>query len=197
MGALLKDDIIISLSGGDVKVGTLPKGVGLERLRWDGSKLVDLIDLKEMYVVFYHPDIFELHAVEVKGSQLVTMTYADRKRLINDNGTIRLLTEAEELERASLYQKQILKANTREVMTASLGDINDQIADLTKMIFMGIIGLRTQDKAILDIIDACLPDMAATYDMTKVGASLATRIKTLKALMQSYYSEQGKIGTAA
>lgn len=93
MKVTLKDDMIISLSG-DTEVGSLPKGVGLERLRWDGEKVVDLMYHNPLWAR-YTKGIFSLHAVAVKGSQLIDMTWADRKRLTIDQGVIRLRTAAE------------------------------------------------------------------------------------------------------
>lgn len=84
MKAILDGDRIIGFSsGGDVEVGPIPKGVGLERLRWDGEKLVDLWDLDEMWVK-PKGNSFSMHAVEVPGSRKVRMKYKDRKMSKDD-----------------------------------------------------------------------------------------------------------------
>ena len=98
MRAVVQEDIIVAITErGNVEIGDIPKGVGLERLRWDGTKVVDLATLTEMWVRPVSPTFFELHAVPVKGSQLVQMTYRDRHRLKLDRATGRviLLTQAE------------------------------------------------------------------------------------------------------
>ena len=96
MRAIVDRDVIVRITQrGNTDIGRIPKGVGLERLRWDGSKVVDLADLTEMWVEEQN-GAFILHAVKVPGSQLVQMTYADRKRLTKDpDGTIRVKTDAE------------------------------------------------------------------------------------------------------
>ena len=103
MLAILNEDIIIRISEelGDTEIGSIPprmRGVGLERLRFDGAKLVDLMDLTSIWV---RPvgDGFELHAIEVPGATEVAMGYPDRDLLIRGvGGEIRLKTAEEEEE---------------------------------------------------------------------------------------------------
>lgn len=95
MKAILEKDIIIHITErGDIEIGKLPRGVGLERLRWDGEKIVDLADLDQIWVEEKN-GVFILHAIEVPNAQKVIMTYADRKRLVKDAGLIRLKTQEE------------------------------------------------------------------------------------------------------
>jgi len=99
MKAVVSQDIIVHITErGDTEIGKLPKGIGLERLRWDGSKVVDLAGLDEIWVECKN-GAFILHAIEVPGSQLVRMTYKDRKRLTIEDGKIRLLTTGEIAEK--------------------------------------------------------------------------------------------------
>jgi hypothetical protein len=76
---ILDRDLItrITISGG-VEVGPFPKGVGIERLRWDGEKLIDIADLTEMWI----DTDGQIHAIEVPSSQLMQMTWADRRHLV-------------------------------------------------------------------------------------------------------------------
>ena len=97
--AILNEDLVVQfvLNGG-TEVGSAPPGVGLERLRFDGSQLVDLAALSTIYVRQLDSGAYELHAVNVPGSVAVAMTYADRRNLINDAGNgIRVMT-AQEIE---------------------------------------------------------------------------------------------------
>jgi hypothetical protein len=108
MKATVKEDIIVRVhNAGLTEIGTLPKDIGFERIRFDGTQVVDLNDLPQIWVVD-HGTRFTLHCREifktvtvdneesqVSVAQLVTMTYADRKSLINDDGTIRVKTQAE------------------------------------------------------------------------------------------------------
>ena len=102
MRAILHNhDMIARVCGPDegVEVGDKPAGVGLERLRFDGSQLVDIATLSEFYVV-RRDGSWELHAIEVPGSQLVQMSHKQKWRLVNDGGTYRLKTDDELLEEA-------------------------------------------------------------------------------------------------
>ena len=104
MKAFVQDDIIINITEeGDTEIGSIPKGVGLERLRFDGEKVVDLADLSEFWVL---PTLggFELHCIEVVNSHLIQMTYSDRKFLTLNSGSIRLKTP-EEIEADGFFRK--------------------------------------------------------------------------------------------
>lgn len=79
---------------GETEVGPIPNNVGLERLRWNGTSVVDLANLSAMYVR-YEAGMFTLHAVKVHNSQLVLMRYGDRKRLRIVDGVIGLYTTEE------------------------------------------------------------------------------------------------------
>ncbi|MBW2024363.1 MAG: hypothetical protein JRH08_00750 [Deltaproteobacteria bacterium] len=126
MRAVVDQDLIIHITErGDTEIGRLPKGVGLERLRWDGSKIVDLADLDKIWVECRN-GVFILHAVEVPGSQLVKMKYADRKRLTKDGDKIRLKTAAEIEAEA---KEEELKAKLSKL---SLDDIRVALVHLLK-----------------------------------------------------------------
>ena len=99
MRAVLKDDIIINIiPKGETEIGKLPKAVGLERLRFDGEKIIDLAELNTFWVVAKSSTFFELHCIEVPNSQQISMIYSERKRLYLDNGIIRLRAEQEYLD---------------------------------------------------------------------------------------------------
>ena len=95
MKMVLREDIPLRRLGvrevhpDGVGVGTPPPGVGLERLRWDGTGLVDLAALDALWVRPVGSG-FELHAVEVPGAQQVTMHYNDRDRLTLVDGAVAL-----------------------------------------------------------------------------------------------------------
>lgn len=108
MKAILNEDKIVYFSEREsaVEIGEVPYGVGLERLRFDGTQVVDLADLSAFWVRQIGPRAFEFHAVEVPNSQYVEMAWADRKRLINDAGTIRVMTQSEIDEWQAEKQRQ-------------------------------------------------------------------------------------------
>lgn len=93
MKVILDRDMLVSVSSAlaATEVGELPKGMGWERLRWDGERVVDLNSLSSVWVE-QRGGSYVLHAVQVPGSQLVNMTYADRKKLMTVNGIILVKT---------------------------------------------------------------------------------------------------------
>lgn len=119
-------DMIAKVCGPDegVEVGEKPAGVGLERLRFDGVKLVDIATLSEFYVV-RGDGSWELHVVEVPGSQLVQMTHKQKWRLINDSGTFRLKTDDEllgEAKEKKIREVDIERARRCEMMPYTTPD---------------------------------------------------------------------------
>lgn len=95
--AIIKDDCIVKLTTKNnigVEVGTIPKGVGFERLRWDGNKLIDIFYLKEFYV---DKNTFKLHITHKNNTNLVVMNYKDKNKLVVDSITnkVRIKTQLE------------------------------------------------------------------------------------------------------
>lgn len=88
-----KDRIINFHRDGDVEVN-IPRGVGLERIRVVAGQVIDLADLTEIWVENVQ-GAWILHAASYPGCQLVTMTLADKKNLMNDSGTYRVKTQQE------------------------------------------------------------------------------------------------------
>lgn len=90
MGAILKDDQVIAFSmKGGIPVGPIPKGVGMNRLRWDGTKIIDIAELDELWVRCTN-GVFTLHAVQVPNSHKVRMKYRDRKCLCINKGEVKI-----------------------------------------------------------------------------------------------------------
>lgn len=194
MRAEIHQDIIVSVAPhGGVEIGDLPPGVGLERLRWDGKRVVDLADREEIWVKHIHPDIFELHAVTVPGARLVRMRYSDRHRLTVDAGGIRLKTAEEmELERAELGQR-MLKARFRADLAGKVGDLGDQHADLAKIVYLLVRVVAGQDQAALALLTEILSDLAATYPQDKLSAEIPAFARAIREEMQRYYTEKVSI----
>ena len=93
--AILNDDCIVKITVDPNlgrEVGLIPKGVGFERLRWNGFEMIDLIDLDEYYV---SRNTFKLHIKPASNRDLVKMQYQDRKYLFFDGHKIRLKTQDE------------------------------------------------------------------------------------------------------
>ena len=139
MRVLLNEDIIIKVLPKDsplgVEVGNPPLGSPFDvtRLRYNGSALVDLFNESEMYVRFRPGKGWSLHCIEVEGSQLVTMKFQQKKWLINDAGTYRVMT-TEEIEafkaagKADRLENRELRREAKElVQNLTYSDIDTHI----------------------------------------------------------------------
>lgn len=126
MRAILQDDIIIKIidskSEAGVEVGDLPLGTPLDlnRIRWNGTVLIDLMSLSEIYVRRIN-NVWSLHSIEVEGSQLVTMEFWKKKWLIDDAGTYRILTveevvEKKEAKKAFTLDNRRLRVELKEMV---------------------------------------------------------------------------------
>lgn len=105
--AILNNDFLLTLTTrtdvGAVEIGNLPAGIPLNELRWnaDTTSLVIMSDTTAVTSMWVEIDAnkgFVLHCrqdVANYDSQLVSMTWDDRGNLVNDGGTIRVMTPTE------------------------------------------------------------------------------------------------------
>ncbi len=195
MKAILNQDVIVKLSEvhGITEIGDIPsdkKGrVGFDRLRFSGSKIVDLMDLKYIWVKHLGDNSFELHAVKVPGSRRKRMSYSDRARLTFENGTIRIRT-LEEVEQAKKeYELQLVKNRLRSRFDSQIGDQKDQIATIAKLVHLLILSLYGHDESAGDLLSQLCSDLKETYSMDKMQARLPDIVAITKSLMNDYYKE--------
>jgi hypothetical protein len=179
--AVVEEDIIIVVGHGNTEIGELPKGVGLERLRWDGSQIIDLANLSEIWVRSVGQS-FELHCIEVANSILVSMTYGDRKNLTTNGSVIRLKTEEE------LYQEnvEILTQIAKDRLNQKLGD---QHMNALMFIMSLIVYVRQQPQPLADFFDEIIPDIKDIFPMSRVEDLLKQAAKDLKVAMEEYWDE--------
>jgi len=170
MKAILKDDIIIRLGAGDTEVGSVPTGVGLERLRWDGKQVVDLAKQDSFWV-----------------RRIPAMSYADRYNLTTDpDGTIRVKTQSEVLQEKAQEEKQMLKTRVRARIREQVGDLEDRVADLQKLVYVLMAALVEKDSDALSLIQYISQSIRNTYPTEKLEA-LSSRLITLKDILSTYY----------
>lgn len=183
MKATLDRDIILAVGTGDDEVGALPKGVGLERLRWTGAEVVDLMDLQAMWV---EPvgGAYVLHAIPVQNSQHVEMRYADRKLLIAGNGGIRLKSEKE------ITEEKVKKKIQTLLSRISAASDNAFLLDVIKLLYAFIIAQRQPNEQLGAWFDTQIADMGATFDWTAERARMEKLIDLLKTKMGEYYAQQ-------
>ena len=95
--AIVNKDMIVKITVDPklgIEIGSIPRGVGLERLRWDGSELIDLLYLDKFYV---DRKTRKLHATKQPNCDKITMSYNDRFNLIEDpvSKKLRVMTDDE------------------------------------------------------------------------------------------------------
>jgi hypothetical protein len=124
--AIVREDFIVNVTEqGNVEIGNLPKGVGIERLRWNGEKIVDLATVNQMWVRPIGIG-FELHVVKVPNSTLVVMTWKDKQHLTINDGVIRLKTAQEIIDEKIAIYNQGVKNKLRGDLKSKIGDMEDQ-----------------------------------------------------------------------
>ncbi len=187
MKALLNNDIIVSVSNnGPDEIGALPKGIGLERLRFDGVQVIDLMTLSQIWVE-YRDRSFYLHVVDIGNCQLVTMTYPLRNTLMVENGIFRLKTTAE-LDAEGIYERNLMRKNRlRARLIKQIGDNNDQTADLGKLV-IAMLGFRTsQNPQLGAMLDAVANIAKDIYTLDQIEAAVRRFAQGLKDEMPDYY----------
>lgn len=160
MLAIVEEDVIVKLviSGG-VEIGTIPKDVGLERLRFTGETVVDLATLSTIWVRQEGFGSFSFHAIPVYNSQPVSMTWADRKRVkVSSSGIVLVQTDEEVVQELTLLntKRRLEKALVKvillieDVCTALATKELLQASDLTEDSRQTIIQIR----ALKDVLES-------------------------------------------
>ena len=185
-----RDRILAIVTEGGVDIGALPAKVGLERLRWNGANLVDLMDLTAMYVEPLPGASFCLHAVEVPGSQLVAMTYADRRRLtIDAAGAIRLKTEQELQDEATAQQARQEEQVKLLSIALATGSVDKQLYHLRQLVILVIYYVLTGNATAKTLLTELLNELKDIYTPAEVQSSLKTMIAQLRALEESFIAK--------
>jgi hypothetical protein len=192
--AILDQDKIVRITeDGDIEIGTMPKNVGIERLRFDGEKVVDLADLNEFWVVPINSG-FDLHCIEVPNSQLVEMNYADRKYLRLNNSVIRLKTPEEVSAEGMQVATDSAKSRLRAKLKENIGDIHDQHFNSLALICALIVYARQQPQALSFFFDDIIPDIKDIFPLNRLEGILKQAAKDLKTSMEEYWQNLDDIG---
>ena len=187
MRAILNNDLILSYTvKGGVEIGTPPKDIGLERLRFDGSNIVDIASLSAFWVE-KRSEGFVLHCVEVPGSTYLEFAYADRKLLVINGSALRLKT-IEEVDAEKLEIKiKALKNKLRLRLVDLLGDTQDQNMNTLAFVCALIVYARMQPVALGEFFDEIIPDIIEIFPLSMWKEILKSSAKDLKTAMQEYY----------
>ena len=190
MRAILNNDIIVSLVMNEtdgIEIGDIPKDIGLERLRFNGTELVDLAELSAFWVESVEGG-FVFHCVQVPNSQYIEMAYADRKYLIFNDGSLRLKTQ-EEID-SEIHKKDllVLKTKLKGRLKETVGDIQDQHMQTLAFVCALIVYSRQQPQVLADFFDQIIPDIKDIFPLNRWEAILKSGGKDLKTAMQEYYT---------
>lgn len=182
MRAVLDRDIIVHVTPhGDTEIGSIPPGVGLERLRFDGERLVDLAELSEIWVEPVPGGGHVLHAVEVPGSQLVTMRYADRKRLAaGSDGVPKLMTDQEIDAASQSRQAACEQAVLADEIRSAAGPLDQQTHQLRQTLYLLIDYVLTRDPAAQAALSEVLDEVGDLYSASKVQPGIYAAAKAIR-----------------
>lgn len=125
-----------------VEVGDYPKGIPLKFLRFDGEKVVNILELNQFWV----DSKLQLHVSKIDNScQLVSMTYSQRKDLINDKGTIRLKGQDDkDNERMVIDKNRFDRVYKKRIQQEIGSDVDEDIIN-EKIFYLLVKLILTKD----------------------------------------------------
>jgi hypothetical protein len=190
--AIIEEDIIVNVGRGETEIGDLPRGIGMERLRWDGSKIVDLADLSEMWVR-YRGGVFELHCIEVKHSQLTTMQYSDRFNLTTNGKSIRLKTPQEIHDEELAAKKKAIFNERSGKLNSTIGDLEERHMRTLMLVLYLIEYSRQEPQALADFFDKIIPEIKDLFPLSRVEDLLERTVEDLKTAIEEYWLKMDEI----
>lgn len=189
MRAILNNDIIVTLTmdtTNGTEIGDLPKGVGLERLRFNGTEIVDLATLSAFWVEPIAGG-FMLHAVRVPNSNYIEMAFEDRKHLQINGGVPSIKTPEQIAIEEQAEQIRLLKNALRIRLRGTVGDIQDQHMMSLAFICAIIVYARQQPQVLADFFDDIIPHIIDMFPLSRWEGILKTGAVDIKTAMEDYY----------
>jgi len=184
---------------GDTEIGNIPKRlkrVGLERLRFDGRKVVDLAELSKIWVEPLSDGGFLLHAVEVPNSQLVDMQYDQRRLLTVDNGAIRVKTAAELQSDAIAGSKTLLNRQLKRNIKRAAGGYDKQLLSVFALVTICLYYARTSDNRLEPWIDDILADLQQAFPFSRLRDDIKVLAERMRTVLGSYYEGVDNISSS-
>jgi len=194
--ASLIEDIIIQLTmdRGEVEVGNIPSGVSLERLRWAGGRLIDLMTLHTIYVRVRENNHFELHAIPLKGTHLVHMSYRDRRRLRVGPDGVPFIANVDMI--AGEVKEEKRKAAEIK-LRKRLGGQDKQFQNLMAFVAALIVYAGEEPVALKNFFTEISPHIKAAYPAVRYLDILREAAKELKVCLNDYHAELNGIDQEA
>jgi hypothetical protein len=193
MKALMKEDIILCLTMDEgIEVGNIPSGVSLERLRWDGSKLIDLFWARIIYVRVLANNYFELHAVPLPYTHPVAMSYKDRKQLrVAADGVPFIASESTVVD-----EVKVEKIKAAEIkLYNNLGGQQKQLQSLMAFVAALIVYAGEEPEALKNFFEEIAPNIKAAYPASRYLDILRKAGKELKQCLSEYHAELDRINS--
>ena len=192
MKALIKEDILIKISLTDgIEVGDIPHGVAPDRLRWNGSELIDLATLTQFYVRHLGSNYFELHAIELPNTQLVNMQYAQRKDLRTNplTGEIYVASMVVKADEAIEEEIKLIKAGMQKFLICNQTEIFIKHFAFTAAL---IVFASEQPPALKAFFDSIADNIKAAFPMVRWETVLRNFAGDIKIYLESYYEALDK-----
>jgi len=193
MKAILREDMITQLSlDKGIEVGNMPSGVSIDRVRWDGVRLVDLLKVRHIYVRVLEHNYFELHIMPLKNTHEVQMTYKDRKRLRVGSEGKPYLADDTFIEQ-EVKDEKIKAADLK--LFEKLGGSQKQFQGLQALLMAVIVYASTGSTTLKTLFDDLTPHIRDAYPLARYEEILKAAAKHLKNCMEEYHSEIDRINT--
>ena len=191
MKAILREDLIIKLSLTEgIEVGNIPNNVSLDRLRWDGSRIIDLANISIIYVRYLGDNFFELHAIPLSGTQWLPMSYKQRKDLRFNNVTGQIYLASEDIKADEAVKTEI------EVIKRRLGIALDIDNDLFLKHFAFtaalIVYASEQPQALKNFFDEITPHIKEAFPLNRWEVILRGFAKDIKMYLENLYEAMDK-----
>ncbi|MCK5139691.1 MAG: hypothetical protein KAQ85_07615 [Thermodesulfovibrionia bacterium] len=186
MRAILKEDLIIKLSLKDgVEIGNIPQGGSLDRLRWDGSQIVDLAVLTTIHVRYLGNFYFELHCLSLPNTQAVVMKYKQRKDLRFDEITRQIYLASEQDKEDEINAEEI-KALKHKLRMAFGGD-NDLFLKHFALTAALIVYASEQPAALKTFFDELTPHIKDAFPLNRWEVILKSFASDIKTYLENIY----------
>jgi len=190
MQATIDRDLITVLGRGPVTIpDDYPRDVGLERLRWNGTSIIDLATMNGFWVE-HKNGMFVLHCKDMPNTTFIEMAYAARKLLYFD-GAIKVRTLDQVLSDAHNKQVEAIK-NLLSNKLETAGNIAELLMVIVGLIAVIAIYARTGNSAAGTYLTSILPKLQA-LPLTRIQGLVPDASDTMKTVFDLYFSKMDEL----
>ncbi len=191
MKAILKEDSIIrvSLTEG-LEIGNIPNNISLDRLRWDGSKIIDLATVSIIYVRHLGDNFFELHAIPQPNTQSLPMNYKQRKDLRYDESTGTIYLATEQVKAGEVIDEEI--EAIKHKLGMAFGSDNDLFLKHFAFTAALIVYASEQPAALKNFFDDITPHIKEAFPLNRWEVILKNFAKDIKMYLENLYEAMDK-----